>query len=384
VTRSARPAPRVVLMVPAGVAMLIGVDAGLSLLGVWSSGSGARAEAHGLLMVLGFVGTLVSLERAVALRHPAAYSAPLLLGAGALGQVVPGAAQVGGSLLVGGAAALCLVYVPLWRRQRDEAVLVSAGGAVLALGGVLLVIGDVDLSVAVPWLAGFVVLTIAGERLELARLAMSARATPLLLLAAAAVALSVATTTLWPATGTRLLGVALLGLTAWLVAHDVSRRTLRATGLPRYVATCMVAAQVWLAVAGATWLTAGPVASGPAYDAVVHAVFLGFTLSMVMAHAPMILPAVTRVPLPYRPTFYVPWLLLQVSLIVRLYAGDALGSETARQVGGAGNALALLAFVGVVVHSAVAAAPVRRAAPPTGGTTDDPTGEAADRQVVGA
>ena len=42
---------------------------------------------------------------------------------------------------------------------------------------------------------------------------------------------------------------------------------------------------------------------GPAYDAVVHAVFLGFTLSMIMAHAPVILPAVLRRPLPYRPAW---------------------------------------------------------------------------------
>jgi hypothetical protein len=334
--------------------MLVGVDAGLSLLGVWSPGSGARAEAHGLLMVLGFLGTLVSLERAVALGRPAGYSAPLLLGAGALGQVVPGAAQAGGWLLAAGTVALCLVYVPLWRRQRDEAVLVSAGGAVLAVGGVLLVLGDADVSLAVPWLAGFVVLTIAGERLELARLVMSARARPLLLLGATAVALSVAATTLWPGPGSRLLGAAMLGLSGWLVAHDVARRTLRSSGLPRYVAACMVAAQVWLTVAGVTWLIAGPAVSGPAYDAVVHAVFLGFALSMVMAHAPVILPAVTRVPLPYRPTFYGPWLLLQVSLVVRLYGGDALGSEAARQVGGVGNALALLGFVGVAVHSALA------------------------------
>ena len=33
---------------------------------------------------------------------------------------------------------------------------------------------------------------------------------------------------------------------------------------------------------------------GARYDVVVHAVFLGFTISMIMAHAPTILPAVLR------------------------------------------------------------------------------------------
>ncbi|BFO21058.1 hypothetical protein SHKM778_74460 [Streptomyces sp. KM77-8] len=33
----------------------------------------------------------------------------------------------------------------------------------------------------------------------------------------------------------------------------------------------------------------------------MHAVFLGFVMSMIMAHAPVILPAVLRRPLPYHP-----------------------------------------------------------------------------------
>jgi len=44
------------------------------------------------------------------------------------------------------------------------------------------------------------------------------------------------------------------------------------------------------------------VRDGGGYDAVVHAIFLGFVISMVMAHAPVILPAVLRRPLPYRST----------------------------------------------------------------------------------
>ena len=104
---------------------------------------------------------------------------------------------------------------------------------------------------------------------------------------------------------------------------------------------------------------AGPVLEGRAYDATVHAVFLGFTLSMIMAHAPSILPAVTRVPLPYRPAMWAPWLLLQVSLVLRLWGGDALGSDLAREVGGAGNAVALLLFFGVAAASTVMGPPSR-------------------------
>ena len=80
---------------------------------------------------------------------------------------------------------------------------------------------------------------------------------------------------------------------------------------------------------------------------------------MIMAHAASILPAVTRVPLPYRSAMYAPWLLLQLSLVLRLWGGDALGSELARRIGGAGNALAVLLFLVVAVGSTMRGVPAK-------------------------
>ena len=76
---------RAPLMALAVVALFAGLWGGLIRLGlslphvVTSAG-----EAHGPLMALGFLGTLVSLERAVALDRPWAYVAPLAAGTGAL------------------------------------------------------------------------------------------------------------------------------------------------------------------------------------------------------------------------------------------------------------------------------------------------------------
>ena len=96
----------------------------------------------------------------------------------------------------------------------------------------------------------------------------------------------------------------------------------------------------------------------------MHAVFLGFTLSMIMAHAPVILPAVLRVRLPYRPAMYVPAALLHASLVVRALVGDARGLEGARQAGGLGNAAAVLLFVAVLIWSASrSAAAAQRSGP---------------------
>lgn len=341
---------RLPFLLPGGVALLAGLDAALMLIGLPAPVSAERLpDVHGMLLVLGFVGTLISLERAVALARPAGYLAPGLLGAGALLLVSPAPLPIGRGLLVAGATALVGVYVPLWRRQRDDAVLVQALGAVLALGAAVLWLGGVAVAALLPWLVGFVVLTIAGERLELARLAMGPGAGTRLVLLSSAVVAAVVGSLLWPAVSTPALGLTLLVLVGWLTAHDVARRTVRSSGLPRFMAASMLAGYAWLAVAGTVWLVAGRVTDGSGYDAVVHAVFLGFTLSMIMAHAPVILPAVLRRPMGYHPALLVPAVALHASLVLRLWVGDALGLPLAWQVGGAVNVASLLGFVGVVV-----------------------------------
>src|SRR5690606_19342788 len=126
---------------------LAGLDAALMLLGLPAPVSSQRLpEVHGMLLVLGFVGTLIALERAVALGRRTGFLAPGLLGAGAVLLVSPAPLVAGRSLLVAGAAAMTLVYVPLWRRQRDDAVLVQALGAVLAVGAATLWLGGVEVS----------------------------------------------------------------------------------------------------------------------------------------------------------------------------------------------------------------------------------------------
>jgi hypothetical protein len=161
---------------------------------------------------------------------------------------------------------------------------------------------------------------------------------------------------LWPAVGFALLGAALLTVVGWLAAHDVARRTVRATGQARFAACAILAGYLWLAVAAATWLLGGPALDGPRYDVVVHSVFLGFTLSMIMAHAPVILPAVLRVPVRYHPALFVPVALLQLSLVGRLALGDGLGVRAAWQVGGALNVAAVLLFLVLAAASAIGAA----------------------------
>ncbi len=359
---------RAVFLLPAGLALLAGLDAGLLLLGLPAPVTTARLPlVHGMLMTLGFVGTVIALERAVALRRTWGFLAPVLLGLGGVALLSPLPLAAGQGLLVAGTGALVALYVPLWRRTRDDSVVVQLLGAVLALGAALQWWGGAAMPDVVPWLAAFVVTTIAGERLELARVAMlGARAESSVLALCLAIAGACVATTLWPTAGYPLLGAALLALCGWLAVHDVARRTVRSTGLPRYMAWSLLAAYAWLATAGLVWLLGGRQPSGPGYDAVLHSIFLGFTISMIMAHAPVILPAVLRIRLPYHPAMYVPVVVLHATLLVRVAVGDARGLATIVQVGGVGNVVAVLLLVVTMVAAGVRGrtrAPAPRLAP---------------------
>lgn len=84
----------------------------------------------------------------------------------------------------------------------------------------------------------------------------------------------------------------------------------------------------------------------------VHGTFLGFGLSMVMAHASIILPSVLGVPLPYRAAMWVPLVGLHAGVAVR-FIGDLAGATPLWQAGSVISVVSLLLFVVTAVASAV-------------------------------
>ena len=65
-------------------ALIAGFWTGLTRIGIALPDLGPLDAMHGALMISGFFGTLISLERAVALNRPVAYAAPALSTVGAL------------------------------------------------------------------------------------------------------------------------------------------------------------------------------------------------------------------------------------------------------------------------------------------------------------
>lgn len=339
---------RTLLVALGGVALLAGLDAGLVRLEVWAPVASQRlGDLHGQIMVLGFLATLISLERAQSLGRSWAYLAPGLYGAGALALISPAPRVLGQLLDVEAGLLFVVVYVALWRRAPRPLVAVQVLSAVLALGGAI-VAAVVDVPHALPWLVGFVVVIIAAERAELAALTMGPKADRRLLALASILTMSVLAALVLPSIGERLVGLSLLATAVWLAVHDVVRRQLRLSGQRRYVAVALLAGYANLAMAGGVLAVAGLLASPWTYDVAVHGVFLGFGVSMVMAHAPVILPAVLGRPLPYRPALWVPLVLLHAGLVVR-FTGALSGVAPLWRVGGVVTVLAMLAFLGTSV-----------------------------------
>lgn len=342
-----------------GVASLVaGVAGGLARLGVPLPAASA-VSGHGALMISGFLGTVIGLERAVALGTPLAFGAPLASGLGSL-LLLCGFAAAGQALWL--AAPLLLLGASLAIVARQAAlhtVVLAVGAAAWAIGNGLHAAGA-SADVAATWWFAFLVLTIAAERLEMARLMKPrALARPLFLAAMAALAAGAAVTIVDPEAGGLVFGFALVALAAWLFTFDIARRTALTGGFSRYVALALLGGYAWLAVAGLAW--AGMAFAGRALrDAAIHALGLGFVFSMILAHAPLVVPVVARVRMHFVAFFYVPLAMLHVSLLLRIVGGA--GDAALRQWGGLLNAATLLVFAATMIHSVRLGS--RPAAPP--------------------
>lgn len=352
---------RLLLVGAGGVGLAGGTWAGLSRAGLIDGG--AVSAHHGILMTLGFLGTLISVERAVALRAGWGYAAPALSALAVVWLVGGLPMTIAGILFTGAGLVLSAIYLRTWSTHRESHLALMGLGGLAWLVAALLWATGVATARLVPLLTAFLVLTIVGERLELSRLRRPSRAASHRLVGFVVVfAIGVATTAVVWRAGLLVMGFGLVSMTLWLARHDIARITIRQPGLPRFAAACMLSGYAWLAVGGLAWILVGLRVGGPlVHDAAIHAVFLGFVLSMVMGHAPIILPAVLRVRLPYRRVAWVPLALLHATVALRILA-DLTGSSWGRGVASVGNAAALAAFVAVTIGTVLHA---RTTSPPS-------------------
>lgn len=370
--KAALPKARIALLVGAGLAALLGLVAALIRADlIHPSGRVPLADLHGGLMVYGFLGSAIGLERAVAFRSGGpgkprwGFLAPAmgLLGS-LLGIMVLVASALGAQsgvlrieLLAGipwtlSMLALTAVYAAIWRRQASAEVLIQTLASLLGLVGAAGWVAGLDSAVLSPsWLL-FLVLTIVGERVELARAAFSSvRLESGILGLSLLLVLMLPAQCMAPQVGYPLLGLSLALLLLVMAGHDVAKTTFRHGGLPGFMGTCMMSAYGWGLLAALIWMVA-PLDSQTYWgDMALHALAIGFILTMVIAHVCMIVPSVIRRPLPFHPLLWVAWGFMQAGLLIRLLGTIRLFTPMWK-VGNALNVVGMLAMMMTVVYLA--------------------------------
>ena len=307
---------------------------------------------HGPLMIGGFLGTLIGLERAVGIARPWAYAAPVLTAVGSTVLVLGPPGAFGPLLVTAGSAVVLGVFFVVIRRQPSLFAWTMAMGSASWFAGNVQWLSGAGTYRVVFWWVGFLILTIAGERLELNRVRRPGTMPRIAFVAAVVIfASGVVLAAARPEAGVRLLGAGLVALAGWLATFDIARHTVRMSGITRFMAACMLSGYAWLFLAGVIAIVAAPSMPGTVYDALVHAITLGFAMAMIFAHAPVVFPAITGLPLPFRNVSYMPLALLHASVAVRLIGDLAEEFGRWRAWGGLLNAAAIAMFVAMTIWS---------------------------------
>lgn len=399
------PWPRFLLLICAGLAALAGTFAALLRSNLPSPVTRPPlADAHGALMVFGFLGTAICLERGVAFRagsprKPAwGFLAPLSEALGMLSMILIMMRVVPLSLwqLVPGifwAAGMCLlsaVYAVIWARQHSVSVLIQVLGSAAGACSAGLWASGISASALAPWWMVFLVLTIVGERLELAHVSFVGRyVEPALISSSAATVLSLPLQLMLPPAGYAVLGLALLALLVTMLLNDTAIKTWKVRGVTGFMGVCMLLGYAWALFASILWIFGVYGDNGYWADMGIHALALGFTISMVIAHVCVIVPSVIRRAMPYSPVLWLPLALLHLGLVLRLL-GAARGVSALWQTGDFIDVVAVFSLILCVLGMNIYAASRRRrnkhpvAHPASSAVVAGPAGAVSSRREISA
>lgn len=319
--------------------LILGILAGLYRIG-WIDIPASYAGQHGAIMVGSFIGTLICLERAVAIKKKLIFLIPLVCGLSAL-FFLAGFGAAARIVLVIAGIGLTGMFIYFYQKNKEIYHLIMLAGALCWLtGNVLLAIKN-QFVISSGWWIGFLFLTIIGERLELTKFLPLNRFKLMLLIISATI--FVAGLFLpFHAGGKYVMAIGLMSAAIWLLKYDMAGKSLKREGLSRFSGSALIAGYVWLLISGALFFKGEMF--GYLYDAALHSFFIGFVFSMIFAHAPIIMPGVAGIVVkPYHPTLYIWLILLHLSLAIRIGANLALNADL-RQWAGMLNGIIIIAF----------------------------------------
>lgn len=338
-------AERFVFVLLAITSLIVGMWTGLTRLGLEIIHLNATAH-HGAIMVGGFLGTLISLEKAIPLQKKIYLAIPVV-SASSIVFFLTGHFTYSLLALVLASIGLCIIYAAYLIRQYDLNLLLMFLGALFWMVGNILLLTRNFYPLSFPWWMAFLLFTIVAERLELSKFLPVTKTNKNILLIFLGVFLSGA---LLPfhTYGAYFSGTGLLLISLWLMRFDVVRITIKKKGLTRFTGIALLSGYIALLFDG-IFLIIFP--NTPfAYDAILHTFFIGFIISMIFAHGPIIFPGVLGSPVkPFHPLLYLPLVLLITSVAVRVLADATLIPISYRFASGWISTVSILLYLATMV-----------------------------------
>lgn len=321
------------------ISLLTGIWAGWIRIG-WQYPLSEVAGKHGALMVGSFLGTLISLERAVVIKNRWVMLVPFFSGISFVFFALSLDTWAFYVLTLGSLGQAIMMGYFL-ERYKELYLGVMLAGSLCWLVGNLMWLAWGLYPLSAPWWMAFLLLIITGERLELTRFLPIQKKTKQLLLIALAIFVS-GIIIPFHSNGRYIAAIGLVFIGFWLLKYDMATKSVKRDGQHRFSALLLLTGYGWLIISGCM-MVAGDM-YGFIYDAVLHSFFIGFVFSMIFAHGPVILPGVLGIPIkPYHWSLYIPAIILEGSLLLRI-AADIFSLEDWRRWGGIWNGIAILLF----------------------------------------
>ena len=331
---------RIPFLVIAFLSLVAGLFAGLARLG-WTQVAFPAMIHHGGIMIGGFLGTLISLEKIIPLKKKWLYIIPLLSGCSIIA-FFGGKPAYSFTLLLVASAGLSGVFLVYWLRERSLIYSLMFLGAISWLIGNVLMLQKNFYPLSIAWWMGFALLIISAERIELMKFLPVTRKNKyffalLLILFVTGAAFS------FHGPGSTVAGASLIACSLWLLKFDLIGITIKKSGLQKFVAVALMTGYISLLLTGIFLISLSSQAFS--YDITLHTFFIGFVFSMIFAHGPIILPGVIGSSVkPFHPVLYFWLLLLHGSWIIRIAGGITLEMEW-RMVSGIISLTAILGYL---------------------------------------
>ncbi|TNF39134.1 MAG: hypothetical protein EP311_11460 [Cytophagales bacterium] len=295
--------------------VILGITGGWLRLGIEWVAIPDASTYHGLIMTGGFLGTLISLERAMVMSKKIWLLIPLLSGFSSIAFLM-GNSDAGLLLLMVGSLGLSLImHLQTLKHPKFHSALLY-GGSVCWFIGNFLTWNSGLIAAGSTWWMAFLLFTIVGERLELSQFlpvpSWSKNALKSLL-----ALFTLGLILPFHGWGKEIMGVSVLLIAIWLLVFDMAKVASKTPGKFRYIGVGLRVGYVWLALNGLILLSMGNHVLF--YDLMLHTFFLGFVFSMIWAHAPIIFPIILGIrESPYHPLLWFSWVAFQISLLGRI------------------------------------------------------------------